>query len=97
MLFWEHEGARAVRKGDWKLVANNYDILSTSWKKNGQWRLFNLKDDPAELNDVLEENAALAEELKRNYENWAKSSGVLSPQEFVDMKAEFKKDKLKSD
>ncbi|NRB48247.1 MAG: arylsulfatase [Saprospiraceae bacterium] len=90
-LFWEHEGARAVRQGDWKLVANNYDILSTSWKKNGQWRLFNLKDDPAELNDVLGENVERAEELKLSYEEWEKSTGVLSPQEFVEMKTAFKK------
>lgn len=90
-LFWEHEGARAIRQGDWKLVANNYDILSTSWKKNGQWRLFNLKDDPAELNDVLEENAELAKELLQSYEDWAASTRVLSPQEFAEMKTAFKK------
>ncbi|MEL7118137.1 MAG: sulfatase-like hydrolase/transferase [Bacteroidota bacterium] len=90
-LFWEHEGVRAMRKGDWKLVANNYDILSDSWQQNRQWRLFNLADDPNEINDVFDQNRELAQQLIQEYEDWAKKTEVLSPEEFVQMKADYKK------
>ncbi len=90
-LFWEHEGARAIRKGDWKLVANNYDILSSSWTTNRQWRLFNLKEDPSELTDVFDQNRELAHQMIDEYENWANANGILSPMEFTQMKADYKR------
>ena len=41
-LYWEHEGNRAVRKGDWKLVS----------KHPGDWELYNMLDDRTELQDL---------------------------------------------
>ena len=41
-LYWEHEGNRAVRIGDWKLVS----------KHPGAWELYNMIDDRTELNDL---------------------------------------------
>ncbi len=46
ITFWEHEGNRAVRKGDWKLVA----------LQKGDWELYNLSVDPFERNNLIEEN-----------------------------------------
>jgi arylsulfatase len=43
-IFWEHEGNRAVRDDDWKLVA----------KENKPWELYNLKLDRTEQHDVRE-------------------------------------------
>jgi arylsulfatase len=44
-LFWEHEGNKAIPKGDWKLVLE-YD---GEWKRNssylGTWELYNMKTD----------------------------------------------------
>ena len=40
-IYWEHEGNRAVRRGDWKLVARN----------GGPWELYNLAEDRSELHD----------------------------------------------
>ena len=34
-IFWEHEGNRAVRLGDWKLVSEG----------NNRWELYNMKSD----------------------------------------------------
>lgn len=48
---------RMVRKGDWKYIAY------AGWDEADL--LFNLKDDPSELNNVLEENTDLATELKQ--------------------------------
>lgn len=61
-LYWEHIGNRAIRKGDWKLVA----ISEQSWE------LYNLKDDPTELNNLVDEKPELTEELKDTYFTWAK-------------------------
>ena len=40
-LFWEHEGNRAVRDGDWKLVSE-YDNTA---KKFRDWELYDMKND----------------------------------------------------
>jgi len=65
-LYWEHEGNRAVRKDDWKLVS----------KYPGRWELYNLKADRTELNNLAEREPAKAAELKAMWEKWAKRIGV---------------------
>jgi len=65
-LAWEHDGRRAVRAGDWKLVAD----------RNGPWRLYDLASDRGEARDRAAEEPARVEELKRAYEAWAKRVGV---------------------
>jgi arylsulfatase len=42
-LWWLHEGNRALRAGDWKIVAD---------KQNAAWELYNLKDDRGETRDL---------------------------------------------
>lgn len=44
-LFWEHEGGRALRVGDWKISA----------LKNGEWELFNLAKDRTETSNLAKE------------------------------------------
>ena len=41
-IIWEHEGNRAVRLGDWKLMSEG----------NTHWELYNMRDDRTELNDL---------------------------------------------
>jgi arylsulfatase len=65
-LFWEHEGNRAVRRGDWKLVAVH----------EGPWELYDLADDRTELVDLASALPARVEELESLYEEWAARSGV---------------------
>ena len=60
-LFWEHEGNRAVRLGDWKLVA----------AQGENWQLYNLASDRAEMNDLALANRAKVDELKALYDTWA--------------------------
>lgn len=52
-LWWLHDGHRAVRKGDWKLVAAAGD----------PWALYDLTTDRAEQNDLAAERPALVKEL----------------------------------
>ncbi len=66
ILYWEHLGNRAVRQGDWKLVA----------VKGEPWELYNLRTDPTELHDLSQEQPQKREELLAAYRAWAKKTGV---------------------
>jgi len=65
-LFWEHEGNRAVRRGDWKLVAVH----------QGPWELYDLEKDRTELTDVAASRPDLVRELASLWDGWAARSGV---------------------
>ncbi len=54
-LWWLHEGNRAVRVGNWKLVA----------VKDQPWELYDLKNDRGESNDLAGKKADRARELER--------------------------------
>lgn len=66
-IYWEHEGNRAVRQGDWKLVSRH----------NEAWELYNLRDDRTELHNLAVDQPAQAAALLALYEAWAKRAGVL--------------------
>jgi arylsulfatase len=65
-LYWEHEGNRAVREGNWKLVS----------KYPGEWELFDLKADRSELKNLASAQPAVAQRLAGKYEAWAKRAQV---------------------
>ena len=65
-LFWEHEGNRAVRQGDYKLVAQH----------NTPWELYNMRKDRNELHDLSRSMPQKAAELKKLYEAWALRVGA---------------------
>ena len=65
-LFWEHEGNRAVRQGDYKLVAQH----------NTPWELYNMRKDRNELHDLSRSMPQKAAELKKLYEAWAHRVGA---------------------
>lgn len=67
-LFWEFNGSRAVRSGDWKLVALT---------KQASWELYNVKSDPTELRELASQRPAKVKELESLWESWAKTHGVL--------------------
>ena len=66
-IFWEHEGNRAVRMGDWKLVG----------KKGQHWELYNMVNDRTELNDLANDSTALRQKMADAYEGWAKEAHVI--------------------
>ncbi|MDB5323088.1 MAG: Arylsulfatase [Phycisphaerales bacterium] len=65
-LCWEHEGNRAIRLGDWKLVAAH----------NEPWQLYHITEDRTELNNLASANPEKVEELKTLYTTWAQRCGV---------------------
>jgi arylsulfatase len=66
-LCWEHEGNRAIRLGDWKLIAAHRE----------NWQLYNLATDRTELDDLASKNLEKVAELRTLYEQWAKRCGVV--------------------
>ena len=67
-IYWEHEGNRAVRVGDWKLVAKG---------ANGKWELYDLSADRTEQHDLAGTNPAKAKELADLWQSWAERAMVL--------------------
>jgi arylsulfatase len=65
-LFWEHEGNRAVRRGQWKLVAADGE----------NWQLYDVINDRTESHDRSKDEPQIAAELKALYDAWAVRCGV---------------------
>ncbi len=66
-ICWEHEGNRAVRQENWKLVS----------KHPGEWELYDMDEDRTELTDLAGRNQPKVAELAAIYDEWASRSGVL--------------------
>ena len=66
-IFWEHEGNRAVRRGDWKLVG----------RYPHDWELYNLKTDRTEQHNLAAEHPKKIKQMTALYDNWAARSSVV--------------------
>lgn len=66
VLFWEHEGNKAVRRGKWKLVC----------KFPGEWELYDMEAGRTELNDVSGVHQDIVQDLSRFYDRWAERCNV---------------------
>lgn len=86
-LYWEHEGNRAVRDGDWKLVG----------VRGGPWELYDMRRDRSELQDLSQQRSEKFEQLKANWQAWADKVGVLTPDEFDAARKAFRARKNSND
>ena len=66
-IFWEHEGNRAVRVGEWKLVAEH----------DGPWELYNMDEDRTELNDLADGDADRVRQMAALWQGWADRANVV--------------------
>jgi arylsulfatase len=66
-LFWEHEGNRAIRSGEWKLVS----------KHPGGWELYHMTTDRTEMNDLAAQQPERVKEMAALWDAWAKRVGVM--------------------
>jgi len=63
---WEHQGHRAIRCGDWKLVAAHGE----------PWELYNLAADRTETENLAARYPDKVRELAMRYQQWADRVGV---------------------
>ena len=66
-IFWEHEGNRAIRDGQWKLVA----------KENSQWELYDMVVDRTETKNVATQHPEIVARLSKKWSDWAERANVL--------------------
>jgi arylsulfatase len=67
-MFWEYNGSRAVREGQWKLVA----------ERGRDWELYNLVEDRTEINNLLDQHPERGVDMAAKYEAWANRIGAKS-------------------
>ena len=65
-LFWEHENNRAMRRGDWKIVAPSGEA----------WKMFDLAHDRTELNDLSASHPEIKREMIAAWTAWAYRVGA---------------------
>jgi len=65
-IFWEHEGNRAVRQANWKLVA----------KHNQPWELYDLSKDRIEANDLAKQHPERVSQMAKLYQDYARRANV---------------------
>lgn len=62
---WEFEGQRALVQGPFKIL----------WDES-EWMLFNLEDDPAEVENIASDNPEIVESLDQAWQDYADAVGV---------------------
>ena len=58
-IFFEHEGNRAVRDGDWKLVAKSV---------KGKWELYNIPSDRTEMKNLAKKHPEKVQKMAAQYD-----------------------------
>jgi arylsulfatase len=65
-------GNRAIRQGDWKLL-----YLLKGAGGTGDWELFNLREDPAELHDHSAQHPDKRNALLESWNEYVKQNSVI--------------------
>ena len=65
-IYWEHEGNRAVRMGDWKLVAEHAK----------PWELYNIAQDRSEQHNLSQQEPERVKQMTAMYDAYAKRANV---------------------
>jgi len=67
-IFWEHEGNRALRLGQWKLVAKG---------PRGAWELYDMTRDRTEMHDLAGTMPEKVTEITALWEKWARHTHAI--------------------
>lgn len=82
VLCWEHEGNKALRRGQWKLVCRH----------PGDWELFDMETDRTEMHNLAAEKPELVAELSALYQEWADHVGAMDWNELTALRQAKKND-----
>ena len=82
VLGWELFSKRAIRKGDWKIIYEPYhEVLEprVAGIKPDTWQLYNLAEDPTELNDLSQSHQEKLREMIAHWEEYVAATGLVIP------------------
>lgn len=68
---YELGGSSVLFKGNYKIVINRFEQSET------EWHLFDIKNDPGETRDLIEDMPELFAEMLADYEVWEEANNVL--------------------
>ncbi len=87
MMFWEHEGNAAVRKGKWKLVKNfNASLCGNNpyWgDERGDWELYDSEIDRTEMCNLVTKYPKLVQEMQSAWNEWAIRCKVIDREKWL--------------
>jgi len=69
-VFWQFGRSRAMRDRDWKIIRHGGD--------NAKWQLYNLAEDPTELNDLASAHPDRLEKMVDQWNQWWASKGSVN-------------------
>ncbi len=67
-LYWEHEGNKAIRVDNWKLV---YEL------EQNEWELYDLQTDRSETSNLSNKYSDKVKQLKATHDEWCSKVGVV--------------------
>ncbi|MEX1020748.1 MAG: arylsulfatase [Litorilinea sp.] len=76
VLYWEHEGNKAVRRGKWKLVCKYPDA----------WELYDVEADRTELHNRAAAEPEIVAELQALWEAWAARCGIVAWDDLLELR-----------
>ncbi len=80
-LYWEHEGNRAVRMDQWKLISkaskNSFIWDQTDELSLQNWELFDMEEDRTEMHDVASQHPDLVSQMSDMWMVWARRTGIV--------------------
>jgi arylsulfatase len=77
VLFWEHEGNRAIRVGKWKLVTRAWTDSKFGRDDLNKWELYDLEADRTETNNLAAKYPERVKEMSAQWKKWATRLHVL--------------------
>ena len=70
-MFWEHSANRALRMGDWKLVARVKSQSKFTPSDENAWELYDLEKDPSETENLASKYPEKVKEMAARWEKEA--------------------------
>jgi arylsulfatase len=74
-LYWEHEGNRGIRKGNWKLVSEAWQVPqaldSLEVLPADFWELYDIEKDRSEQNNLSAKYPEMVKEMASKWQDWA--------------------------
>jgi arylsulfatase len=74
-ICFQHQGARAIEKGNWKLV------YGKRFPDPVEWELYDLSQDPCETMNLAKQHPELVKSLSDEWDEWAKRTGLFAKPE----------------